>query len=78
MYSFKRNPSPSLLLFSLLGQQDCMNVGQNTSGCNGDSAEQSIQFLIVLDGNALEIFPIATEHPMEPDHESYKFSLQFA
>lgn len=50
------------------------------SGCETENPliGEFDEFLIVLDGNALEIFPIATEHPMEPDHESYKFSLQFA
>jgi hypothetical protein len=27
-----------------------MDVGKNTSGCDGDAAEQFVQFLIVLDG----------------------------
>ena len=35
---------------SLLGQQNSVNVGQHTSGCNGDSSQQSVQFLIVLYG----------------------------
>ena len=38
------------LLATLLGQQDGVDVGQDTSSSNGDSSEQLVQFLVVLDG----------------------------
>ena len=34
----------------LLGEQHSVNVGENTTGGDGDISEQSVQFLIVLDG----------------------------
>ena len=37
-------------LFALLGQQDSVDVGQDTSSSDGDSSKQLVQFLVVLDG----------------------------
>ena len=37
-------------LFALLGQQDSVDVGQDTSSSDGDSSEQLVQFLVVLYG----------------------------
>ena len=36
-----------LLLSSLLGQEHCVDVGQDTAGSNGDLAQQLAQLLIV-------------------------------
>jgi hypothetical protein len=49
------------------------------SGCETENPliGEFDDFLIVLDGNELEIFPIASEEPTNAD-ESYKFSLQFS
>lgn len=48
------------------------------SGCNTDNPliAETDELLVILDGNELEIFPIASELPSDAD-ESYKFSLQF-
>ena len=37
-------------LFALLLQQHLLNVGQDSSGCDGDPAEQLVQLLVVADG----------------------------
>jgi len=39
-----------LLLLALLGEQDRVDVGQNTTRGNGDSAQQLGQLLIIADG----------------------------
>jgi hypothetical protein len=38
------------LLFGLLGQQDCLDVGQDTSLGDGDSGQELVQLLVVADG----------------------------
>ncbi len=39
-------------LFALLGEKDSVNVGQDTSRSDGDSSQESVKFLIVLDGKS--------------------------
>ena len=41
--------SDSLLLCGFLGQQNCMDVGQDTARGSGDLAEQLAQLLVVPD-----------------------------
>ena len=38
------------LFARLLGEEDGVDVGEDTTGSDGDSAEQLVQLLIVLDG----------------------------
>ena len=38
------------LLLGLLGEEDGLNVGQNTTLGNGDTAEEFVQFLVVANG----------------------------
>ena len=38
------------LLARLLGQEDGVDVGEHTSGRDGDSAEELVELLVVLDG----------------------------
>ena len=40
----------NLLLFSLLGQKNGLDVGKNTTLGNGDTREELVQFLVVADG----------------------------
>jgi hypothetical protein len=40
----------SLLTLLLLGQKDGMDVGEDTTGSDGDTAEQLVQLLVVADG----------------------------
>lgn len=42
--------SSLVVLGALLGEQDLVNVGQNTTRGNGDVAEELVQFLVVADG----------------------------
>ena len=37
------------LFAAFLGKKDCVNVGQHTSGCDGYTAQQSVEFFIILD-----------------------------
>ena len=39
-----------LLLFGLLGEENCLDVGQNTTLSDGDSREKLVQLFIVTDG----------------------------
>ena len=39
-----------LLLLGLLGQQDCLDVGQDTTLGNGHTGEQLVELLVVADG----------------------------
>ena len=45
-----RIPEDLGLLLSLLGQQDCLNVGQYSSLGNGDSGKKFVELLVVSDG----------------------------
>lgn len=38
------------LLLGLLGQQDCLDVWQNTSLGDGDSGQELVQLLVITDG----------------------------
>jgi hypothetical protein len=38
------------LLFGLFGQQDCLDVGQDTSLGDGDSGQELVQLPVVADG----------------------------
>ena len=40
------------LLGGLLGKKDGVNVGQDSSGGNGDSSEKLVQLFVVLDGKS--------------------------
>ena len=44
--------STHCLLALTLGQQDSVNVGQDTSSRNGDSSKKLVEFLVVLDGKS--------------------------
>jgi hypothetical protein len=45
--------APRKCLFAaLLGKKDCVDVGQDTSGSDGDSSEKTVEFLIVLYGKS--------------------------
>ena len=37
-------------LFGLLGKKNGMDVGKDTSGSNGDSTQETVEFLVILDG----------------------------
>ena len=39
-----------LLLFRLLGEKDGLDVGQDTTLCDGDSREKFVQLLVITDG----------------------------
>ena len=43
-------PKPSKLFGRLLGEKNSVNVGENTTGGDGDVAQQLVQLLVVLDG----------------------------
>jgi hypothetical protein len=51
---------------SLLGEQDSMNVGKNSSRGNGDTSEELVQLFVVLDsqrdvtGNDATLFVVAS------------------
>ena len=40
----------SLLLLSLLGEENGVDVGENSTGSDGDSAQKLVELLVVLDG----------------------------
>ena len=46
----KREGSFLLVLSALLGQENGVDVGQNTSAGDGDATEQAVQLLVVADG----------------------------
>ena len=39
-----------LLLLGLLGEEDSLDVGEDTTLGNGDTGEEFVQFLVVADG----------------------------
>ena len=43
-------PLVRLFLAALLGKKDSVDVGKDTSRSDGDSAQKTVEFLIVLDG----------------------------
>ena len=45
-----RGPSRNLLLFGLLGEEDCLNVGQDSSLGNGDTRKELVELFVVADG----------------------------
>ena len=47
---FEERRSINLLLLSLLGQKDSLDVGQDSTLGDGDSGEQLVQLLVVPDG----------------------------
>jgi hypothetical protein len=42
--------NPIRLFGRLLGKKNSVDIGQDTSRCDGDSSQKAVQFLIVLDG----------------------------
>ena len=46
----RRERSNGLLLLSLLGQEDSLDVGQDTTLGNGDTREELVQLFVVADG----------------------------
>lgn len=46
----KKRTSTLLGLLGLLGQEHGLDVGQNTSLCNGDTGEEFVQLFVVADG----------------------------
>ena len=40
----------NLLLLGLLGEEDSLDVGENTTLGNGDSREEFVEFLVITDG----------------------------
>ena len=42
--------SKNLLLFSLLGEEHCLDVGQDTTLGNGDTREELVQLFVIADG----------------------------
>ena len=47
---FEERRSINLLLLSLLGQKDSLDVGQDTTLGNGDTREELVQLFVVADG----------------------------
>ena len=46
----KSSEGSDLLLLGLLGEEDSLDVGEDTTLGNGDSGEEFVEFLVITDG----------------------------
>ena len=47
---WKASEVNDLLLFGFLGEEYCLDVGEYTALCNGDTGEEFVQLFVIADG----------------------------